>query len=128
MRAATNFPELTPRPNYNPIFNLFSENSLKFTERTTIEKTHIIYEKLKQILDKSVLLKKDSLNSLSPKKFSMKKTPTPTSSHRSLVVSPKANNQNTINNYKENNNSKKSLLIETEDDLDNFDNQKNFEM
>lgn len=47
LRAATNFPEFTPRPDYEPLLELLKETPLNFNEKSTIEKTRILAEKLK---------------------------------------------------------------------------------
>lgn len=51
LRAATNFNELTPRPNYQPLLELLNESPLNFTEKSSIEKTNIFAEKFKIVLN-----------------------------------------------------------------------------
>jgi hypothetical protein len=50
IRAAISFTELTPRPIFEPIFSLLSETRSDLKEKSTNDKTQIIYEKLKMIL------------------------------------------------------------------------------
>ena len=74
IRAATPFTELTPRPSFEPIFSLFSETNSNLHEKSTIDKTQIIYEKFKMILtSRSKQSKRDSISLSPPKKGIPKK-------------------------------------------------------
>jgi len=87
IRAATPFTELTPRPSFEQIFSLFSETNSNLHEKSTIDKTQIIYEKFKMILtNKSKLSKKDSI-SLSPSKKCIPKKQTMFSNNNDSLLS-----------------------------------------
>lgn len=50
LRAATNFTELTPRPNYEPLVELLTEFPKNFNEKSTVEKTSILTEEFRKAL------------------------------------------------------------------------------
>lgn len=53
LRAATNFSELTPRPNYDPLVELLTEFPKNFNEKSTVEKTSILTEEFKKTLEEA---------------------------------------------------------------------------
>lgn len=77
IRAAAHFSELTPRPSMDNIMMLLAENRADIQDKSTIERTQIIYEKLKIVIsNKSRQAKRESNAVLSPKKLSPLKKPT----------------------------------------------------
>ena len=73
IRAAAQFSELTPRPDFEPLRTLFTGNTNELNGKTSNEKTQHIYNKFKLlIMSKTKSLKKDSVM-LSPKKNFIKR-------------------------------------------------------
>ena len=106
IRAAANFSELTPRPNLDQIFTLFSEHKTEFKELSTIEKTLLINEKLKLVLSSKAKFGKKESATLSPsKKTFSKQRQTIFSNNNSFLSFPDKKNSNMSQ-------SKKSIKVE----------------
>ena len=95
IRAAANFSELTPRPNLDSIFSLFSEHKNEFNGLSTIDKTMLINEKLKLVLsNKGKFNKKESMTLSPTKKMFSKQRQTIFSNNNSFVSFPDKKNSN----------------------------------